>query len=187
MLKSKEEERTKEVETLRRGVEILCNSMKPGPSSADTSKMSGPGAWAGEKGPPAGGGKRQTTQSGLTTSVSGLVLDRLEYSSPLPQRPPKLGMRPKPGQHEDKDRRGKSHDSSKVESRFDVSMVSDVDDASVDEVIYSLIELRNARRPHLPPLINPLKGNLTVAPPPRPLGSFKEETRKTKNYYGMSR
>jgi len=41
-------------------------------------------------------------------------------------------------------------------------------DTSVDEVIYNLIEVRNANRPDLPKLINPLKGGLAVVPPPDP-------------------
>jgi len=41
-------------------------------------------------------------------------------------------------------------------------------DTSVDEVIYNLIEIRNANRPDLPRLINPLKGGLAVVPPPNP-------------------
>lgn len=39
-------------------------------------------------------------------------------------------------------------------------------DTSIDEVIYNLIEVRNANRPDLPKLINPLKGGLAVVPPP---------------------
>lgn len=46
--------------------------------------------------------------------------------------------------------------------------MTDIDDASIDEVIFSLIELRNLRKSHLPPLMNPLRKNLTVIPPPGP-------------------
>lgn len=41
-------------------------------------------------------------------------------------------------------------------------------DTSVDEVIYNLIEVRNANRPDLPKLVNPLRGGLAVVPPPDP-------------------
>jgi len=45
---------------------------------------------------------------------------------------------------------------------------TDIDDTSIDEVLYNLIEMRNTRRPHLPRIPNPFKSNLSVIPPPDP-------------------
>lgn len=103
----------------------------------------------------------------LPTSVPKLVLNRI-VSFPLPQRPPRDRKGPKQGQQESNPRRGKSIDFSKTEARYDASILSDVDETSIDEVIHNLIELRNMRRPHLPPLQNPLRDNLIVILPPDP-------------------
>lgn len=135
VLKSGEEARIREVEALRREVEILRNSVKPGTSG--------------------------TMAPGL-----GGVLDQ-PGPLPLPQRPLGNRMKSKSADQDVGERRGESSEISKLPS-IDISAVSDVDEASIDEVIFNLIQLRNIRRPNLPPLVNPLRPNLTAIPPPDP-------------------
>lgn len=90
----------------------------------------------------------------------------MSCSSPLPQRlpGPKKGEKSEQTSEKMKTSQGKSD----VKVSNNMLALSDIDEASIDEVIFNLIELRNLRRPHLPPLSQPLRGNLTVIPPPDP-------------------
>lgn len=96
-----------------------------------------------------------------------VALDRLD-PPPLPQRPlrPRSGLEPlEPVMDVSK---GKAINVDSPAPQFNMATVSDVDETSIDEVIFNLIEIRNVRRPHLPRLINPLKRNLSAVPPPDP-------------------
>lgn len=162
-LKCSEEARTRELDALRREVDILRSRMQP-----DTRVVGIP-----EKNTMSDVQRRDLPVDGCgtrdSTSINPkLVLDRLSSSSPLPQRRPDPRSARKVQTSSESTRlQGKPTDISN-KAPVDLLSVSEVDDASIDEVIYNLIELRNLRRPHLPPLSQPLRNNLTVIPPPDP-------------------
>lgn len=163
-LKCENAARNKEIEALKREMEILRNTVRPGTSGVANPGTSVPGVRV-EAGSSHPDGELPQVESGdLTTSVPGVALKPLP-SFPLPQRPRGPGAGSEKGNRDVN--RGKSIDSCKAVPRLNAT-VSDVEDTPIDEVIYNLIELRNIHRPHLAPLRNPLEDNLAIIPPPDP-------------------
>jgi len=64
--------------------------------------------------------------------------------------------------------KGKSSEIYSALSSLDASSVENINEASIDELIHLLVDVRNLRRPDLPPLINPFRDNLTAVLPPDP-------------------
>jgi len=100
---------------------------------------------------PAAGDGSLAGPHGSASVAPTVGMDRLSSFSPLPQRPLRL-----PG--------GATRDqlssmtgglqggstSIDVKAPLDLVTLSEIDEASIDEIIFNLIELRNKRRPHLP-------------------------------------
>jgi len=98
----------------------------------------------------------------------GMTLDRAMTCTPLPQRSP----RPTDGirclRLEAEELRGRSSEIHSALAHLDATSVGNIDEASIDELIHLLVDVRNLRRPDLPPLINPFKDNLSAVLPPDP-------------------
>lgn len=162
-LKSSEETRTQEMDALKREVQIIRNSMRAGGSNAEMPGATGAGTWE-ERGSETMSSDKPRT---LASTVPRVMVDRL--APPLSSRGPvDRGAELKRLKQRSVLKQGKPSESSGTNQKLDATSMTDIDDVSIDEVIFNLIELRNIRKVNLPPLINPLRKNLTVIPPPDP-------------------
>lgn len=145
-LKCEEEARSREVLALKREVEIPWNSMQPGYSSVVTSVASGTDIRMVESASEVASGSLEKSADAMNAGPG--VSDCVVPSS-LPRSLGPAGSERKTGRSDrEGDRlRGKSVDLDSATLGINTVIVSDIDDASIDEVLYNLIELRNARRP----------------------------------------
>lgn len=167
-LKCEEEARIREISALKRKVEILRNSMQSGGSGTEKPMVSGADVRPVVSSADSGADPTMSL-SRATTSEPIVLIDRL-VPSPLPKRPPRVDG---PVERHAQSDRDKDPSQSKLELdsailKINPVIASDINDASIDEILYNLIELRNARRPHVPRIPNPFRDNLTVIPPPDP-------------------
>jgi len=107
--------------------------------------------------------------SGAMAPEPTVLIDQPVPSS-LPKRPPRVD-----GSIERRARPDRDKDPSQPDLGLDSAILkinpvtaSEINDASIDEVLYNLTELRNVRRPHMPRTPNPFRDNLTIVPPPDP-------------------
>lgn len=105
----------------------------------------------------------------------GCSSESLSWTAPLPRRVPRMKTIPTvmPGGSLDAAASEipvmKLPEKEKRKELNVESMNARIDgDASLDETIYKLVEMRNYKYGHLEPLYNPVKPNLHTAPPPPP-------------------
>lgn len=168
-LKCEKENMAQELDMLRKEIDILRNKISGGALVSDSAATRG--------------GELNVSSRNLCLETGGDVLgepcnlgalapketlDGAVTCTPLPQRSTKATDGIGRLRSEAEEPKGKSSEIHAALANLDASSIGNIDEASIDELIHILVDVRNLRKPDLPPLINPFRDNLTAVLPPDP-------------------